>query len=1276
MGSKKKRKDLKKISKKRKHKHYGGGKSPYSNTNMILTSVAKPNMIAKPNMNATSVANATVLNRNTPTNGVEKKTEEEKTQVLTEEEKTVQYVGIVPRVNQTPFISFENIETTVNDYNNNIFAQFAISHEEDYEKPLKPVEAKKSVKPLLQEGGAKNAFRPQMIDAQTALQADLMSKDKDYLFDKKIGGVNNRFKQFQFLNDFFVEFVTPYKDLHTPRNQEEVIGMHNSFIQTYMDKIFPDTTDPLKKKLQFITYGIKNTVIDKRKPIDDPILNISDIEIPPSHRVNEKEYNNMIKEILDTGVKYVPSDEMKLNQCIYPVKKYLNYQKEIVVKSIILRYIVSYYLCTAMIDGNDHNSNTFYKYFIPLVDARKYKDPDAQPLNSSHRTVMDALETDKSTSGSIFKQALINLLQISLVNPNSEDTNPLHYIFYGLFTPTYRTEYSEVEMHEKVFLDYKLSMIDHDIGYKDIADGVAKSTHMKAWGALANIVNAVYNIIFLNYEYDDDLAVRNKQPHHPNGFHIVVHVPASLRDVQWEDLRKEVALKTQTAETQAIQAASAAQEPKEHEYSYFQYEKDESLIIKRTPEMKGKLQQHAVSEPLIMDHSKIKIVTHKTTQLNNFGSNCPKDYNCNAFAYMSALMYKPGDVIEEEGQDIDGWKLFPLNPDAGLHIKDEDSPFLKKNGSLSTDPGYNFKYVLCTFYKYDQINNNFKIAFAWRGSESKRDFVYNAKTILENPVDAISMYKRILIFQFRVVPYLANIISNLTRNNVNGLRDIIVGEEKPEVEYYVTGHSLGGYMALLSAVIMKMENSKSNIYISLFNPFMGNFRFNLESQSPGNKKKLTEKAENISNFLLLFPRLITDDAGKYNVYRVVDKEYETLFQSDFASDYFSKYMYDYVSSNGIKKNGILSHECPHHWTVSFGIITEIANTHNLVYSDPDNYTRIDDAFTTTMNDKSVSKIGLVISVLLRRLRGMETITKNTPNEVKQSITHAHSMGHFLGEDNYNKLLKTTTDLVYSFNIGAKNFTISMNGIGVGTLLKLEPPLPAPLPAAAPAAAPPPAPPAAAAPAAAPLPVPAPLPAAAPAAAPPPAPLPVPAPAAPQSEKEKEKESQRFNLFAAIAARTQQKDAEARKLEEYAHTVTTALGIPPQKVDQKELNAALRAYNSANKPLVIEKTSVNISNIDTKIAELTTNNEKLRNKIEELKNTSTSSGTNKAAENLLISEIKQNITEIQTLIQRRNKELLQKNKKTGGRPKRNVPRKKSTRKKKTKKKNKITKKNSI
>ena len=66
-----------------------------------------------------------------------------------------------------------------------------------------------------------------------------------------------------------------------------------------------------------------------------------------------------------------------------------------------------------------------------------------------------------------------------------------------------------------------------------------------------------------------------------------------------------------------------------------------------------------------------------------------------------------------------------------LHIADEDSPYLKKDIDPNST-GYWFKYVMCVWYRYDDETNIFEFALSWRGSESKRDFVYNAKTILEN----------------------------------------------------------------------------------------------------------------------------------------------------------------------------------------------------------------------------------------------------------------------------------------------------------------------------------------------------------------------------------------------------------------------------------------------------------------------------------------------------------------------------------------------------------------
>jgi len=99
----------------------------------------------------------------------------------------------------------------------------------------------------------------------------------------------------------------------------------------------------------------------------------------------------------------------------------------------------------------------------------------------------------------------------------------------------------------------------------------------------------------------------------------------------------------------------------------------------------------------------------------------------------------------------------------------------------------------------------------------------------------------------------------------------------------------------------------------------------------------------------------------------------------------------------------------------------------------------------------------------------------------------------------------------------------------------------------------------------------------------------------------------------------------------------------------------------------------ISDIGNKMQKINSNTKELERKLEELKNTSATDGTNEDAKDLS-KKINNNAREISNLILERNK--LQKSIKPGGRPKRNVPRKKSTRKKKTKKKNKITKKNSI
>ena len=63
------------------------------------------------------------------------------------------------------------------------------------------------------------------------------------------------------------------------------------------------------------------------------------------------------------------------------------------------------------------------------------------------------------------------------------------------------------------------------------------------------------------------------------------------------------------------------------------------------------------------------------------------------------------------------------------------------------------------------------------------------------------------------------------------------------------GHSLGGYVALLSAVIMKMAYHRLDVYMFLYQPFFGNFRYKLAdvSAQTGTVAAIIEKAMSIND---------------------------------------------------------------------------------------------------------------------------------------------------------------------------------------------------------------------------------------------------------------------------------------------------------------------------------------------------------------------------------------------------------------------------------------------
>jgi hypothetical protein len=643
---------------------------------------------------------------------------------------------------------------------------------------------------------------------------------------------------------------------------------------------------------------------------------------------------------------------------------------------MILRFLITFYLC---IPYKTSRSVNFYQYFIP------YKYGSA---STHHNIINELLEKYNG----IFKKALTELLK------NGESLND---IFYGYFTPEYNQAYGG-----NIYFDYQFKMINPD--YKIIV----------GLKALSKLVNLFYDIIFLKREGTDYWI------YNPNRFHINIKADEKAKTPAEAEVPTPAPTSTPApAPPQAPPQAPAPAPPppqapaepsgeKELQYrhlvltgsgSKFSILKENKKTIKR--------EQNAYSEPDVSKGTLSEQQTDIVKQLNTFtpgGFNSTSDFKLNddhdhhSFAYMSALMYKTGDVIETKGQNINGWKIIPIVGLTSLHLIDEDSPYLASKSDKTHF--YYLKYVMCTWYKI--IDNKLKIAFVWRGAESKRDFVYNSKKILENPEDSLSIFDRILKFQFNVIPRLPTYKQVLIEQL--GIPKTI----EDDIEYYVTGHSLGGYMALLSAVIMKMINRSYNINIVLFNPFMGNYRFKtVHSQNEA-------KIRTINEYLSLFEP-IPNEPAKYRVYHVQDTLNNTIFQSDIASDFFQQN---------------LQHT---NWR-SPGVVINIANTQNITQRSNVPYSAgelntIDTVFRQRMWDMPIftwASIKLGFGHFIKTMP-IQRVTR----QIKQSIAHAHSMGHFLGNDKYNELLHSETDLICTLTNGA---IISMNGVGIGTLSIIPP----------------------------------------------------------------------------------------------------------------------------------------------------------------------------------------------------------------------------------------------
>lgn len=118
--------------------------------------------------------------------------------------------------------------------------------------------------------------------------------------------------------------------------------------------------------------------------------------------------------------------------------------------------------------------------------------------------------------------------------------------------------------------------------------------------------------------------------------------------------------------------------------------------------------------------------------------------------------------------------------------------------------------------------NKQKLSVVFRGSESKKDWLYNLKfpkTIIKNN-NNIKVHKGFYL---------------QLKNNINQLDQLVLNNIKPNTQIIITGHSLGGALATIYGYLLCEKTDNVITIISFASPRVGNLKF---KQSFNNKSNL------------------------------------------------------------------------------------------------------------------------------------------------------------------------------------------------------------------------------------------------------------------------------------------------------------------------------------------------------------------------------------------------------------------------------------------------------
>lgn len=398
---------------------------------------------------------------------------------------------------------------------------------------------------------------------------------------------------------------------------------------------------------------------------------------------------------------------------------------------------------------------------------------------------------------------------------------------------------------------------------------------------------------------------------------------------------------------------------------------------------------------------------------------------------MCDLMYTPSDVLERDPVSviIGEWRKLNGKP---FTIKEDRRIKLYDDG---IGEEVNYKHFMSSWFKIENSIENprdkkLKIALAWRGSDSIEDFTYGIKKIFYAPQYSLGLFERIIKFQFDY----CNILVNKERiiDYVNKQHMIKLNPDYTEIELYFTGHSLGGFMALLSSWILKKYNSDDTIKINLvvFNPFFGNFclkdiQYKRTKKVETNEQKTKEKIETILKYL-------GDLGGEgeiKRIYKVACRE-GTYLRSDIASDLFhngdifnkkeiQKKVEDYLDDEEIGSGRYTTYSKTAYKNIMRFNLIQIESLPIHFYRDNtlSNYNQL---YLDTLNGEIImGKRKTIASRITDSVKKMAAKLSGLEKNIVSLATQSHSMENFIGNNSLIGLGKSR--LYFKHTDGSKYY---------------------------------------------------------------------------------------------------------------------------------------------------------------------------------------------------------------------------------------------------------------